>query len=122
MKHLFLPYELSVIAKEKGFNEDCLAVYNCSKDYKLCSENWNDATYTITNEKYADISENIQYSWVTAPLYQQILKWLRVNHNIKIVLDAESDCECYYLYCDKKMQSKYGYIENAVESALKLIK
>lgn len=28
MKNLFIPYELAVIAKEKGFNEDCLAAYS----------------------------------------------------------------------------------------------
>ncbi len=27
MKDLFLSYELALIAKQKGFNEDCLAFY-----------------------------------------------------------------------------------------------
>ncbi len=27
MKHLFVPYELAVIAKEKGFNEECFKYF-----------------------------------------------------------------------------------------------
>lgn len=27
MKHLFIPYELAVIALEKGFDERCVAMY-----------------------------------------------------------------------------------------------
>ena len=34
MKHLFLPYNLALLAKEKGFDEPCFATYS-TNDRKL---------------------------------------------------------------------------------------
>ncbi len=123
MKHLFLPYELAVIAKEKGFNEPCLAVFFYHKNFKMCPDLWdndNPCHNTITNTQY--YKEDNYGDLVTAPLYQQVLNWLRISHSIKIVLDAESDCECYYLYSNRQVVSKHGYIEKAIEKALTLVK
>ena len=33
MKHLFLPYNLALLAKEKGFDEEVLGWYNTDKDF-----------------------------------------------------------------------------------------
>lgn len=73
MKHLFIPYEIAVIAKEKGFDEPCLKWY--SSNGKL-------------NNNVGDIlSENQKslYGCCAAPLYQQIIDWLREKHNIYIM-------------------------------------
>ena len=34
MKHLFVPYELALKLKEKGFNEECLARWFCANNEK----------------------------------------------------------------------------------------
>lgn len=67
IKQLFLPYELAVIAKEKGFNER------------------NMFFWSIGAEDFKQILWSQQYSrgnQIDAPLYQQIINWLREKHNI----------------------------------------
>ena len=66
MNHLFLPYHLAVLAKEKGFNEDCLAYYDATKLFWI-RQNYHES----------------QEGEITAPLYQQIVDWLRTK-NISI--------------------------------------
>lgn len=61
-KELFIPYELSVIAKDKGFNKECLALYN-DKNEPFIPE---DSTILLSNS----------LKKLTAPLYQQIIDWL----------------------------------------------
>ena len=58
MNTLFVPYELAVKLKEKGFDEQCLMVYE-SKD-------------SMIPESEAGINKTN----VDAPLYQQVLDWL----------------------------------------------
>ena len=69
MKHLFVPYELALKLKEKGFDEQCLMVYE-SKD-SLIPESEAGSNYTN----------------VDAPLYQQVQDWFREKHNIHIKVD-----------------------------------
>lgn len=67
MKHLFLPYELALIAKEKGFDEKCLAYYvNESKEFRL------NADKVFSNTSYTGTRDFL----TTAPLYQQIIDFL----------------------------------------------
>lgn len=70
MTHLFLSYELSVLAKEKGFNEPCL--YFISQRGVL--------DRPVTKETYTN-SEGLR---ITAPLYQQVIEWLVREHKILI--------------------------------------
>ncbi len=58
MKHLFIPHELALLAKEKGFNEECLCGFN--SDGKL-----------IYGEQFY-----YEYIVLNAPTYDQILNWL----------------------------------------------
>ncbi len=96
INNLFVPYELAVIAKEKGFIEPCL--------YAFCKEGgWNkykgvkeEITIILKTDgnpfggffvgknwnKVIDTNKNkIQCS---APLYQQIVDWFSTTHNIEI--------------------------------------
>lgn len=60
MNHLFVPYELAVKLKEKGFDEPCLAIFT-------------NEGFRMTNEplKNSDID-----NWkVMFPLYQQVVDW-----------------------------------------------
>jgi hypothetical protein len=73
MKHLFIPYALAVIAKEKGFKEDCFGVYiNDTQELKLVY-----TSMVIPRTPHID-----------APLYQQIVDWFRDKHCIFISIAA----------------------------------
>jgi len=69
MKHLFVPYELALLAKEKGFNEECFACYSYMNTMGLVmapKNNSNDMGY------------------IAAPLYQQLVDWFYDKYNILI--------------------------------------
>jgi hypothetical protein len=88
MKQLFLPYELALLAKEKGFNEECFGNY---APHLLL---WD---YGITNSKLKILANSVKTETCAAPLYQQIIDWLREAHNIHINLypsfDNEENCK-----------------------------
>lgn len=68
MKHLFVPYELAVKLKEKGFNEECLG-------------SWNPVHGLI-------IDDEVFTSNISAPLYQQVIDWFREKHKIFISINV----------------------------------
>jgi hypothetical protein len=86
---MFIPYELAVIAKEKGFNEPCINYY--SKINKQLS-------YLINGVVMLKVDDYNLNNHTSAPLYQQIVDWLREKHKILITIellrfayDAEKD-------------------------------
>jgi len=81
MKHLFIPYELALIAKEKGFNEPCIAFINLSM-YNLPSQKDRIIIeYSVLgNFEYYNDSSHI----LSVPIYQQIFDWFREKHGIEI--------------------------------------
>ena len=72
---LFCPYELSLLAKDKGFNEPCFGFY-----------------YTKDKELYLDDDDDEHgKAWediLKAPLYSQITDWLREEHKLHIGVDS----------------------------------
>jgi hypothetical protein len=82
MKHLFVPYHIDLLAKDKGFDEFCFAYYRSDalradgKVYEYIGPN---EYMEITEEK--DVSLMIT---VFAPLYQQLVDWFREKHNLHI--------------------------------------
>lgn len=93
MKHLFVPYELALKLKEKGFNEKCLSFFYKKKDgtFRLNEEYmphtwWTNLWFTEEvwaatqyEQKDKDFIKN-----VAAPLYQQVIDYFREKHNIPI--------------------------------------
>lgn len=69
MNKFFLNQELSLLAKLKGFDEPCLAIYS-NEGFRLVSE-------PLKNS-------DIDYWKHTYPLYQQIIDWFREKHLIEI--------------------------------------
>lgn len=115
MKHLFLPYELAVIAKEKGFDERCFTYY-----YK--GEIQSISVLPFESEDK-----------VIAPLYQQAIDWLEEKHRI-FIMPYPRDGWCYLIQgidgtisCSgiskhgEKFESKKESIHKAIEEAFKLI-
>lgn len=86
MKHLFLSCALSLKAKEKGFDQPCLAYY--TNRYGGGTEH---PTPIHQHEGSGIIGDdntsfkNCKYFIATAPLYQQIIDWFREKHDIYII-------------------------------------
>jgi hypothetical protein len=69
MKHLFVPYELAVMAQDKGAEfPDRLASYNA------------DGSFAFSKSQ-----ETEDVNWTEAPLYQQLVDWFREHKDIHIV-------------------------------------
>lgn len=123
MKHLFVPYEIALQLKEKGFDESCFGWYS---NKKLTLFGRTDASY--------------QYEWINAPLYQQVIDWFREKHNIPFAIIYGGSCVevPYYEILtpkihltlavnngdDRHPKGYYNYytaLNKAIEEALKLI-
>ncbi len=72
MKHLFVSYETAKLLKEKGFNDDSWGFYNDRLD--------NPEELRFHNKP----TNGWIYHLYSAPLYQQVIDWLREKHNIEI--------------------------------------
>jgi len=77
MKHLFVPYAIAKLLKEKGFNEPCFGFYytnpSCDEEDRL----------KIWHCEYMALAE----FEMLAPTYQQVLDWFRIKHKIIVTLD-----------------------------------
>lgn len=106
MKHLFVPYEIAVIAKEKGFDEPCLGYYTPTKQWMnqgnkfnpnphFHGPNWsanNDKFYfKYVKNSFGDRDANVKNSCFTnakqnisVPIYQQLIDWFREKYKLHI--------------------------------------
>lgn len=104
MNEDFVPFELAIKLKEKGFRAKCLTYYdvednvgllyntqyaNDSLPYQytdlLASHNANEVSYTDDSENCAD-----------APTIPQVLKWLRDEKKIFVLIDIRIDLSWLY--------------------------
>jgi len=118
MKHLFIPYELAVIAKEKGFDEPCLGWYFKkldNKEFILC-----------LGEAH---KSNLKNTAILSPLYQQIIDWFREKHKISVEPYSllKTAKTFHTIYRIQKLVYKgyrdfnYKTLNKAIEEAFKLI-
>ena len=79
MKKQFVTYEIALALKELGFDETCIARFTAQKNLVTsgCYTDSDPITLGVCN---SDIHE----SNIAAPLWQQVLDWLRTEHNIII--------------------------------------
>jgi len=120
MKNLFVPYEIALLAKNNGFNEGCLAIYD-SFDNGLHTWRVND-----TLVKPSDIPNSI-----VAPIYQQLIDWFRIEHDILIWVETATYVNMfnyrYYIetYDNKaegmKTNNYYEALNDAIKKAFKMI-
>jgi hypothetical protein len=88
MQKEFCDYTISLVLKELGFNEPCLAYYvnetfKC-KIYLNKDANYN-SDFTIGN-------------LIAAPLYSQIIDWFREKYGLHIDIGLDDKEEGYYNY------------------------
>ena len=131
----FCSYELSKQLKEKGFSEKCFRYWLIYPDKN---------PYLINEETYTNrVLQKIENNCIKAPLYQQVLQWLREKHNIHIHISRKFQYAPYFefkAYCNYIDNGKNEELEinqfflfnvypdyntalrRAIEEALKLIK
>lgn len=115
MKHLFVPYEIALSFKEKGFDDPCFASYSNLKKLVIPdTKHWKNSTHPV--------------KFVTAPLYQQAIDWLR-EKNIRIVESPAIFKDCWLVIIDANHKNPPDFdhkgflsLDKAIEEALKLIK
>ena len=95
----FVPYELAVKLKEKGFKEKCIAYY-----WEKINEHT--ASFVVVDNMPEDgicildfISEHNKSEWspfIDAPTISQVLKWLREEKKMFVQISLFQYC---YDYC-----------------------
>ena len=81
MNKLWVPYEIALKLKEKGFKDLCIYHYKRSQDFTKHS---NVPTFEMKSA-IGGQNHNQLSSRVSAPLYQQVLDWFRERHEIYIL-------------------------------------
>ncbi len=76
MKHLFVPLDMAVILKEKGFDEPCFKYFNERHPHRYTTDN------EITTN--SELARTITHAYITIPLYTQVIDWLRDKHNLNV--------------------------------------
>jgi len=120
MKHLFVPYEIALQLKEKGFDESCVAFYEESGNLSI-GFNWLNGG-----------GKNSNLESCTAPLYQQVIDWFREEHDFFIFIDTTHNFDSYTgTMCTKENNSLfqrtverknyYEALNDIIKKALKLI-
>lgn len=140
IKELFVPYEIAVKAKEKGFNELCIGAYyqKNNSNEKVTFEPDTDKNPTNNYTHYFDGVRNSDtkdsfaiYEMVTAPLYQQLVDWLRERCSTRMRITEELGKGTFGMYCFSvrseyptilaEGKTYYEALNKALEEALKLI-
>jgi hypothetical protein len=74
MKNLFVPYELSLLAKQHGFDEPCFSVYYSDKELSPFSTS---PESCFTNTIIGNMSKTAIDC--TAPIYDQLITWFETK-------------------------------------------
>lgn len=80
MKEQIIKFETAVLAKEKGFNKDCLYCYTTKDNIQISSGDENDME-TYNHNLWDNFS---------APTQSLLQKWLREEHNLHIEIQLEA--------------------------------
>lgn len=108
MNEDFVTAELAVKLKEKGFRMPCIAHY-CCLDGNVLKFNITTDYIRGSNIKCLNGENNI---YTDAPTISQVLKWLREEKNIHIVIDITN-----YGFISSTISFKWvkSYCENEIE-------
>lgn len=125
LKHLFVPYELAVKLKEKGFDEACIAYYDKVDKNKLKPVPMTDEINSFHSNRYGKVM-------LSAPPYQQVVDWFREKHKLQINISRNMGGWAYSIIefsrgnkciVSKPNETEDYYLElnSAIKEALKLI-
>lgn len=94
----FVPYELAVKLKEKGFREKCFARYYYSDKAYFERNSYDPDTNSILY-CYND-DKDLGRFYIDAPTISQVLKWLR-KKNIHLYTDVDNEGWFFEIKCLK---------------------
>lgn len=151
LNNLFVSYVIARELKKKGFNEPCLGFYDDDKllhpsiqdvsAMRIMSEN-NDQYKEYDEDDYVfiDFIPTDKMPDILAPVYQQVIDWLREEHNIEINVNnyyrnSKNYKPEYQIYINGQQQSieysssssvvlyanYYAALNYGIEESLKLI-
>ena len=80
MKEQFVPYEIAIKLKEKGFDEPCFGVYIINDVYTPNAILKPGTLSIIGPVKKGYVHDDC----IPAPLWQQVIDWLREGHNLRV--------------------------------------
>jgi hypothetical protein len=100
MKDQFVPHEIAILLKEKGFTDECMASYQISLTAQENEEdgfsgpfgwekgevNFNKG-YFANGVPYCDFS-NEHWLYCAAPLWQQVIDWFLEEHKLLITITS----------------------------------
>lgn len=120
MEEQFVTFPIAEKLKELGFDEPCLGVFGLYSKELLISE----ASKGLCN---AD------HELILAPLWQQVLQWLREKHNVYFHIDYKPAFEKYAIHFQSPKIESPSFIRQSFDTyeealktgileALKLIK
>ena len=123
MQHLFVPYEIALKLKEKGFREQCFG------DYRQ----WDGGMEWLQIYQDSNPEDTSNYTIeCEAPLYQQVIDWLANKHfadcyTIPLLSTSPKRYNSHLLFRGQifslgPYDSQSEAITKAIEEALKLIK
>lgn len=118
LKDLFLPYELAIMCKEKGFDAPCFAFYQWIRLKKpsLYYEGDTGERFPFINSEWLKEYQ----SDCAAPLYQQVIQWLNTHH--QILIQESFDGWRVFTNPHEPQLEKYSHTKgDAIKHALTLI-
>lgn len=89
MNEDFITYELAVKLKEKGFNEPCYGYYH---------RDGGDDSFEVCGNGDFDFLNSKNKHRIAAPTISQVLKWLREEKKIHIIVEISDSGWYYTLY------------------------
>lgn len=98
MKHLFVNFETALKLKELGFDEECFGWWHICNSKEL--------RYFFDKEYFLVIKQNWNSECIVinAPIYQQVIDWLREKHNLVIVHDLQAGTSMHYNASEEHFQ------------------
>ena len=100
----FVPFELAVKLKEKGFREDCIAYYHTDGELLYNRDQYRGGYYRSLLMSYNSLPKNpIGCEQIDAPTITKVLVWLRKKKNIYITIFIDDDSDTpvtYEIYKD----------------------
>lgn len=89
-EELFATFELSKLAKEKGFDEDCFCFFEINDGKAYVEE------FVYYEDERKNSNSYSDYKFCTAPLYDQLTNWLRDMKDIDITIMPVFREKCGY--------------------------